>query len=79
MSLGAQERIKVTAELRRAEAAAADAKRQLTTAQAESAALRQQLATLQESIAAARAASEIANDERAASEQVFFHPLAMTL
>jgi capsule polysaccharide export protein KpsE/RkpR len=77
VAVKAQERIKVTADLRRAEAAAADAKRQLNTAQAESAALRQQLDALQKRVAAARDASERANSERAASEQVPAQALAL--
>lgn len=70
VAVKAQERVKVTADLRRAEAAAADAKRQLNTAQAESVALRQQLDALQTSVTAARDASEKANSERVASEKV---------
>ena len=70
--------MKATAELRRAEAAAADAKRQLSAAQAMGAALRQQQSALQDSVATARDASEKANSERTASEQVparaFFLP-----
>ena len=65
-----QEQRKVTAALRLAEAAAADAKEELITVQAESNALRNQLGILRDSVAAAQDGRGKADSERVASEQV---------
>ena len=66
-----QERTKLAAELQQADAAAAEAKRQLAAAQAEDRTLREQLAHLRESLAADQDAAGRAARDRAASEQVF--------